>query len=141
MTSTNGSRFEQFGFGVPWEDAASYSQAVRAGNLLFVSGQLSHDLDGTFLHAGDLEAQTAATLDNLDRVLAQFRAQRSDIVEVNVFLVDLRSNFDAAVAGMKRYFEAHRPASSVVGVESLAFPEQLIEIAATVVLPDSYSAR
>jgi len=137
MTTTSGSRFEHFGFGVTWEDAASYSQAVRAGNLLFVSGQLSHDPDGTFLHAGDFEAQAAATLDNLDRVLSQFKAQRSDIVEINVFLIDLRANFDAAVAGTRRYFEPHRPASNVFGVESLAFPEQLIEIAATVVLPDA----
>lgn len=137
MASTDGSRFEHFGFGVPWEDAASYAQAVRAGNLLFVSGQLSHDPAGTFLHAGDFDGQATATLDNLDRVLAQFAAERSDIVEVNVFIVDLRANFDAAVAGTKRYFDRHRPASNVIGVEALAFPEQLIEIAATVVLPES----
>lgn len=131
------SRFEHFGFGVPWEDAASYSQAVRAGNLLFISGQLSHDMEGTFLHAGDFEGQTAATLKNLDQVLARFDAQRPDIVEVNVFVVDLRANFDAAVASSKRYFGPHRPASNVIGVDALAFPDQLIEIAATVVLLES----
>lgn len=137
MPTTDGNRFETFGFGVPWEDAASYSQALRAGNLLFVSGQLSHDAEGNFLHEGDFEEQTRVTFENLDRVLAKFGAQRSDIVEVNVFVVDLRANFDAVVAGSKRYFEPHRPTSNVIGVDALAFPEQLVEIAATVVLPES----
>jgi enamine deaminase RidA (YjgF/YER057c/UK114 family) len=137
MTTTSGSRFVHFGFGVPWEDAANYSQAVRAGNLLFISGQLSHTPEGTFLHAGDFEGQATVTLENLDRVLAEFGAERTDIVEVNVFIVDLRAHFDAALAGLKRYFGDHRPANNTIGVDALAFPEQLIEIAATVVLPES----
>jgi 2-iminobutanoate/2-iminopropanoate deaminase len=134
--TTTSKRFDHFGFGVPWEDAASYSQAVRSGDLLFISGQLSHAPDGTFLGEGDFEAQATATLENLDRVLTHFGAARSDIVEINVFVVDLRTNFDAALAGVKRYFDGHRPANNTIGVEALAFPEQLIEIAATVVLSD-----
>jgi 2-iminobutanoate/2-iminopropanoate deaminase len=137
MATPSRSRFVYFGFGVPWEDAASYSQAVRAGNLLFISGQLSHTPDGTFLHANDFEGQATVTLENLDRILGQFGAERSDIVEVNVFIVDIRAHFDAALAGVKRYFGEHRPANNTIGVDGLAFPEQLIEIAATAVLPDS----
>ncbi len=136
MTDSTNARFEHFGFGVPWEDAAGYSQAVRAGNLLFVSGQLSHTMDGDFMHAGDFEGQLKVTLENLDRVLARFGAERTDVVEINVFALQLRDNFDAAVAGTKDYFGQHRPASNVLGVDALAFPEQLIEVAATVVLPD-----
>jgi 2-iminobutanoate/2-iminopropanoate deaminase len=135
--AASSSRFVHFGFGVPWEDAASYSQAVRAGSLLFISGQLSHAPDGTFLHAGDFEGQVTVSLENLDRVLGQFGAERSDIVEVNVFIVDIRAYFDAALVGVKRYFGEHRPANNTIGVDGLAFPEQLIEIAATAVLPDS----
>jgi 2-iminobutanoate/2-iminopropanoate deaminase len=137
MATSGSSHFVHFGFGVPWEEAASYSQAVRAGNLVFISGQLSHTPDGTFLHAGDFAGQAAVTLENLDRVLAEFGAGRSDIAEVNVFVVDIRANFDAALAGVKRYFGEHRPANNTIGVDGLAFPEQLIEIAATVVLPDT----
>jgi 2-iminobutanoate/2-iminopropanoate deaminase len=129
--------FEYFGFGVPWEEAANYSQALRAGDLLFISGQLSHDPDGNFLGEGNFEAQADATFENLDRVLAKFSAERSDIVEVNVFIVDLRTHFDAAIAGCKRYFGEHRPATNTIGVDALAFPEQLLEIAATAVLKES----
>jgi enamine deaminase RidA (YjgF/YER057c/UK114 family) len=128
------STFEHFGFGVPWEDLANYSQAVRAGDLLFISGQLSHDADGNFLGEGDVEAQADTTLANLDLVLRHFGAQRSDIAEINVFLMDLRSNFAPAMAACKRYFGDHRPASNVFGTAALALPQQLIEIAATAVL-------
>ncbi len=131
-----GQPFETFGFGVPWEDAAGYSQAVKAGNLLFISGQLSHDEAGTFLGANDFDAQVRATFANLDRVLEHFGAERGQIAEVNVFVVDLRTNFDATAAGSKTYFGEHRPASNVFGVEALAFPDQLVEIAATAVLGD-----
>ncbi len=129
--------FKKFAFGVPWEEAAGYSQAVRAGDLLFISGQLSHDAAGTFLGADDFDVQLQATFDNLDRVLEQFGAGRADIAEVNIFLVELRTNFDATAASSKRYFGEHRPASNLIGVEALAFPDQLVEIAATAVLEDS----
>jgi 2-iminobutanoate/2-iminopropanoate deaminase len=137
MTTASSNRFVHFGFGVPWEDAANYSQAVRAGNLLFISGQLSHAPNGRFLHADDFAGQATVTLENLDRVLSQFGAKRSDVVEVNVFIVDIRAHFDAALEGVKRYFGEHRPANNTIGVDGLAFPEQLIEIAATAVLPDA----
>lgn len=126
--------FEKFGFDVPWEDAAGYSQAVRAGDLVFISGQLSHDEAGNFLGADDFDTQVRATFDNLDRVLERFGAERSDIAEVNVFLVNLRTHFDATAAGCKEYFGEHRPANNLIGVDALAFPDQLLEIAATVVL-------
>ena len=128
------SKFEHFGFGVPWEDAANYSQAVRAGNLLFISGQLSHDPEGNFLGEGDFNVQAERSFANLDLVLRRFEAERTDIAEVNGYVVDLRTNFDAALAACKRYFGKHRPAMNVLGVEALAFPPQLIEIGATVVL-------
>lgn len=134
MTTTSTSRFEHYGFGVPWEEASSYSQGLRAGDLLRISGQLSHDMDGNFLHAGDFQAQAALAFENLDRVLQHFQAERTDIVEVNVFVVDLRTHFDAALAGVRRYFDGHRPANNTIGVSALAFPEQLVEIAATAVL-------
>ncbi|OAN41875.1 Rid family hydrolase [Mycolicibacterium iranicum] len=135
MTSTGERRFEVFGFDVPWEHAVGYSQGLRTGDLVKVSGQLSHDLDGNVLHAGNFPAQLEATLGNLDRVLSNFGAHRSDVVEVNVYIVDLRANFDAAVAGLKWYFDDHRPTNTTVGVTALAFPQQLVEVAATAILP------
>ena len=128
------SRFEHFGFGVPWEDLANYAQAVRAGDQLFISGQLSHDLDGTFRNEGDVEAQADVALANLDSILRHFGAERTDVVQVDIFLVDMRANFQPAMGAFRRYFGTHRPASNAFGVVALALPQQLIEVAARAVL-------
>ena len=136
---STGTRFEHFGFGVPWEELANYSQAVRAGNMLFVSGQLSHDAEGNFVGAGDFELQAKTAFANLDRVLQRFGAARTDIAEVNLFLVDLRTNFAATGAACRDYFGDHRPANNTFGVAELALPDQLVEIAATVVLAGEHA--
>lgn len=129
------SNFEYFSWGVPWEDLSTYSQAVRAGDQLFISGQLSHDREGTFLHEGDVEAQTEVTLANIDTILRHFGGERTDVVEVNLFVVNLRTNFEPAAKAFGRYFGSHRPASNAFGVVELVLPQQLIEIAARAILP------
>ena len=128
------SDFEYFGWGVPWEDLSNYSQAVRAGEQLFISGQLSHDREGKFLNEGDVEAQTDVTFANIDTILRQFGGERTDIVELNIFVVDLRSNFEPAMNAFRRYFGAHRPASYAFVVVELVLPQQLIETAARAIL-------
>ena len=128
-------KFDFFGFGVPWEDLANYSQAVRAGNHLFVSGQLSHDAEGNFLE-GDVASQARTAFANLDTVLTRFAADRDRVVQIDVFLMNLRDNFEPAMTECARYFGSHRPASNVFGVVDLALPQQLIEVAAIAVLAD-----
>lgn len=123
---------ETFAYGVFWEEEYGYSQAIRAGSTIYISGQLAHDAEGQFIGEGDFSAQLGATFDNLDKVLEHFGASRSQVVEDTVMVVGLQENFDELVAGHKGYFGDHRPASTVFGVTALAFPEQLVEIAATV---------
>jgi enamine deaminase RidA (YjgF/YER057c/UK114 family) len=121
-----------FSFGLPWEDAYGYCQGRKIGSFLRISGQLSHDLEGNFLHTGDFEQQVRATFDNVDRVLAHFQARRSQIVETNVFVRDLADHFFEFAAVHKEYFGEHRPTSNILGVVGLALPDQLVEIAAHV---------
>lgn len=125
-----------FSYGVPWEDAFGYVQGLRRGSVLRISGQLSHDLEGNFLHAGDFVAQTRQTFENLDRVLAHFGASRHDIIETNVFIRDIQEHFSEFAALHKEYFGDYRPASNGYGVVGLALPDQLIEVAAHAILPD-----
>ncbi|UUN28299.1 RidA family protein [Streptomyces sp. FIT100] len=122
----------RFGFGMPWESLYGYSQALRAGETLYVSGQLSHDEAGTFIGAGDFELQARTTFANMDLVLKHFGATRNQIVETTVLLVNLRQDFDTAARLHAEYFEKHRPTSTVMGVAGLALPDQLIEIGAVV---------
>ncbi|MFE0633010.1 RidA family protein [Streptomyces sp. NPDC058864] len=121
-----------FGFGMPWESLYGYSQAVQAGETLYISGQLSHDGDGTFIGTGDFELQMRTTLDNLDRVLEHFGARRDQIVETTVLVRGLRDHFDTAARLHAAYCGDHRPTSTVMGVSDLALPDQLVEIGAVV---------
>lgn len=53
--------------GVIWEEENGVSQGVRVKDTLYISGQFSHDMQGEFIGAGDIERQTQQTLDNLNR--------------------------------------------------------------------------
>ncbi|MFE7404466.1 RidA family protein [Streptomyces sp. NPDC057557] len=126
------SQVKTFGFGMPWESAYGYSQAVQVGETVYVSGQLSHDRDGNFVGTGDYELQVRTTLDNLDLVLKQFGAERNQIVETTVLVRNLRENFDTTARLHAEYFGDHRPTSTVMGISDLALPDQLVEIGALV---------
>lgn len=121
-----------FGFGMPWESLYGYSQAMQVGDTVYVSGQLSHDQDGTFVGVGDFELQMKTTLANLDLVLQHFGAGRSQIVETTVLVRNLRENFDTTARLHAGYLGEHRPTSTVMGVSDLALPDQLVEIGAVV---------
>ncbi|MET9109085.1 RidA family protein [Streptomyces zhihengii] len=117
---------------MPWESLYGYSQAIRVGETVYVSGQLSHDRHGDFGGAGDFELQVRTTLENLDLVLRQFGAERGQIVETMVLVRNLRENFDTTARLHAEYFGEHPPASTVMGVSDLALPDQLVEIGALV---------
>ncbi|MEU8882263.1 RidA family protein [Streptomyces hydrogenans] len=126
------SQLKAFGFGMPWESLYGYSQAAQVGETVYVSGQLSHDRHGNFVGVGDFELQVRTTLENLDLVLRQFGAERSQIAETTVLVRNLRENFDTTARLHAEYFGEHRPASTVMGVSDLALPDQLVEIGALV---------
>ena len=129
---TNG--FQTFGFGMPWEDAYGFAQALRSGSTLYISGQLSHDMDATFVGEGDFELQVRTTFTNIDRVLEAHGARKDHIVETMVYVKDLREHFDDIARLHREYFGDHRPTSTLVGVVDLALPPQLVEISAVAVL-------
>ncbi|MFI7316855.1 RidA family protein [Streptomyces venezuelae] len=126
------SQAKAFGFGMPWESLYGYSQAVQVQDTVYVSGQLSHDRNGDFVGAGDFELQVRTTLENLDLVLGQFGAERSQIVETTVLVRNLRENFETTARLHAEYFGEHRPTSTVMGIADLALPDQLVEIGALV---------
>lgn len=119
-----------FDHGVAWEEGSGISQGYSINGTIYVSGQFSHDMQGAFVGAGDIEAQTRQTLENLDRVLMGFGATKSNLAYVEVYLTDVREHFEPCIQIFKEYMGQHRPAGSLIGVTALAFPEQLIEISA-----------
>ncbi len=94
-----------------------YSQAVRAGDLLFTAGQAALDPSGTLV-AGDVKAQTKRVMDNLAAVLAAAGCGFDDVVKATCFLVSMDDFADFnAVYGS--YFGAQPPARSTVEVSRL----------------------
>jgi enamine deaminase RidA (YjgF/YER057c/UK114 family) len=106
------------------------TQGYSVNGAIYISGQFSHDTEGTFVGEGDIEAQTRKTLENLDRVLAGFDVTRSNLAYVEIYLTNAQEHSEPVIRQFKEYMGQHRPAGSLIGVTYLAFPEQLIEISA-----------
>jgi len=95
-----------------------YSQAVRAGNLLFLSGQIPLDPAKGELVQGDFATQTRRVFENLKAVLAEAGATFAQVTRATVYLTDL-GNFQTLNGIYAEYFGDHKPARSTVGVASL----------------------
>jgi reactive intermediate/imine deaminase len=95
---------------------AHYSPAVRAGDLLFVSGQVGI-ADGALVEGG-VEAEARQALTNLRGVLEQNRARLDDVVKCVVFLADI-ADFATVNAVYAEVFGDHRPARSMVAAAAL----------------------
>jgi 2-iminobutanoate/2-iminopropanoate deaminase len=113
-----------------------FSQAIRVGPTLYISGQLSHDVEARFVGEGDFERQVRTTFANLDKVLEAYGARREQVVQTTVYVRDLRRHFDAIAGLHAEYFGNHRPTSTLLGVVDLALPEQLVEMVAVASLSE-----
>jgi len=95
-----------------------YSQAVRVGNTIWVSGQIPLDPTTKDLIAGDIEAQTRQVFDNLKAIVLAAGATLDDVVKANVYLLDL-GHFALVNKVMAEYFREPYPARAAVGVAAL----------------------
>lgn len=93
-----------------------YSPAVRAGNLVFVSGQVPRDPVSGALVGDDVATQTRQTLSNLRRVLEQCGASLADVVSVTVYLADA-DDWGAMNTVYSETFHAPYPSRTTVGAE------------------------
>ncbi len=90
-----------------------YSQAIRAGNLLFASGQIPIDPATGALVDGDITAQTRRVLDNLGAILKAAGASYDNVVRTTVYLADM-NDFPTMNAAYAAYFNSPAPARSTV---------------------------
>jgi reactive intermediate/imine deaminase len=95
-----------------------YSQAVRVGNTVYLSGQTPLDPATGEMVEGNISAQARRVFDNLQAVCAAAGGSFSDVVRVGIYLTDL-ANFAAVNAVMKEYFRESYPARSTIGVREL----------------------
>jgi len=109
-----------------------YSQAVRAGNTVYFSGQIPLDPATGSLVEGDISAQARRSFDNLKAVAEAAGGSLAEIVRLGLYLTDL-SQFAAVNAVMQEYFSAPFPARSTIEVSGLP-RGALFEVDAVMVL-------
>ena len=95
-----------------------YSQAVKAGNLMFISGQIPLDPKTGDLVSESIEDQAKQVLDNVKSICEASGNSLDDIVKISIFLTDL-SNFSVVNDVMKEYFSEPYPARATVEVSGL----------------------
>lgn len=111
------------------EPISHYTDAVRAGELLFVSGCVPVDADGRLVGGDDVVAQARQTFANVGAVLAAAGSSFADVVKVTVYLTDVDDR--AKINPVRQeFFGETRPASTLVEVSGLAIPGARIEVEA-----------
>jgi reactive intermediate/imine deaminase len=96
----------------------TYSQAIKAGELVYVSGQIPLDPDSGELVGGDIDTQIEQVFRNLKAVAEAAGTSLNNAVKITVYLTDLQ-HFGVVNETMERYFDAPYPARAALGVASL----------------------
>jgi enamine deaminase RidA (YjgF/YER057c/UK114 family) len=114
---------------MPWEKEYGYAQAVKVGDTIYVSGQVSHDDKGNIVGRGDMEVQMRQAYENIQKLLTQYGVTLNNVVDETLFVTDMDAAFAAAVKCRQDIFSGTPVlASTIVQIQRLAFPELMIEI-------------
>ncbi len=95
-----------------------FSEAVRVGNMLFLSGQLGRDSSGKMAEGG-IVAETRQTLENIKSTLERYGSSLDHVIKVTVMLADM-AEWEAMNQVYVTYFRQHLPARSALGANGLA---------------------
>ena len=107
------------------------SQGIRAGGLVFISGQAGYGQDGQIVRGG-FRAQGEQAFANLERALRAAGSSLGHVAKVTIFVTDM-AQFGSVVELRRKFFTAPYPADSIVEVRALYTPEAMIEIEAVAV--------
>ena len=116
------------------EPMSHFTDAVRAGGFLHVSGVIAVDGDGNLVGGDDVVAQTRQVLENMRAILEAGGCGFEDVVKVTIFLTDVD---DRPLINPLRQeaFGSARPASTLVEVSRLVLPEAKVEIECVALVP------
>ena len=115
-------------------DPGLWSNGIRAGDLLFISGQVARPFEGGRTLVGTTEYEQARQIfSRIQRICEAAGGSMADIVKMTIFLVDIRNNTEVWRA-RREFFTGDFPASTLVEVRSLAGRETLVEIEAVAYL-------
>jgi enamine deaminase RidA (YjgF/YER057c/UK114 family) len=115
----------------------TYTHVIVAtgSRLVFVAGQVAEDEHGNLVGAGDLTIQARKAFDNVGRALVAGGARPEQVAKITIFVVDYQDAYLPAIEeGRVTLFGDHKPADTLVGVQTLAHPGCLIEVEAIAVV-------
>ncbi len=119
----------------PNRASSRYSKAVKAGNVVHVSGQIATDVDGNLVGGSDCEKQSAQCFSNIQRILSAAGARMEDVVIIRAFLLD-RADYAGYASAKTAFYSANPPAGTVVLVAGLLREGARVEIEVTAIIPE-----
>ncbi len=111
-------------------------QVVRAGNLIFLRGQVGSDFEGNVVGVADPAAQADQAMRNVDQLLREAGSKLEDICKITVYITD-RAYREDVYGQIGKWLKGVYPVSTGVIVQGLAKPEWLMEIDVIAVATDS----
>ncbi len=114
-----------------WQPIGPYSNAVKKGNMIFISGTVGVDKDGK-IAGNDIKSQTRQTFENIKKLLNEAGATMEDVMKVTVFLKNTK-DYKGMNEVRREYFPNGGTASTAVTIADLMLPELLLEIEAIAV--------
>ncbi|MCH2136994.1 MAG: RidA family protein [Phycisphaerales bacterium] len=118
--------------GTLWEEQVGYSRAIRAGDLIFITGTVAAHPDGSIISPGDPRAQSEAIFDKIQQALQELDSTLEDIVRTRIFITDMAHA--QAVGDVHARVLGHvRPATTMVVVSELFGAGSVVEIEADAV--------
>lgn len=121
--------------GAKWEDIVGYSRAVKAGNIIEVSGTISVNDNNELVGKDDAYLQTIFILEKIQKVLEKAGASLKDVIRTRMFVTDI-GRWEEYGKAHGEFFRDIKPATSMIEVAGLIGPDYLVEIEATAILPD-----
>ena len=112
----------------PLEDQLGYTQAIRTGNTIFVSGSMA---------AGYMPDQIREIMNSIKNDLAKYGATMQNVVKQTVYTTDIDSFMENKII-IKSFYNGDYPTSSIVEVRKLMLPQFKVEIEVTAILPKEY---
>jgi enamine deaminase RidA (YjgF/YER057c/UK114 family) len=112
------------------------SMSVRAGNFVFLRGQVGQALDGSNVGTGDAAAQTEQAMKNVKQLLEEQGAKLGDICKLVIYLTDPRYR-EAVYRVVGKWLKGVYPVSTGLVIQALARPEWVVEVDVIAVIPDN----
>lgn len=123
---------QQVSSGSPWEDIIGYSRAVKVGNIIEVAGTTAMD-GGILIGKNDMYLQTKFIFTKIEKALQQLGASLADVVRTRMYVTNI-ADWQLAGKAHGEFFDAIKPAATMVEVSRLIDDDLLIEIEITAII-------